>query len=70
MVKILAHRLTHRSAVATVLLITKMFIRKYFDKRIYIDKYSINNNNNVYKKRQQLQQKCKCSKEYYSALQV
>ena len=34
MVKILTQRLTHVSAIATVLLITKTFIVKYYDRRI------------------------------------
>ena len=37
--KILAQRPTHVSAVATVLLITKTFIVKYNDRRIYINKF-------------------------------
>ena len=45
-VKILAQRLTHISAVATVLLITKTFTVKYYDRRQHQYKYSINNNNN------------------------
>ena len=59
-VKILAQRPTHISAVATVLLITKTFIVKYYDRRIQTNTASIiiiNNNNNTYKTRQQLQPK-------------
>ena len=42
--KILAQRPTHISAVATVLLITKTFTVKYYDRRQHQYKYSINNN--------------------------
>ena len=45
-VKLLAQRPTHISAVATVLLITKTFVMKYYDRTIIIDKYSVNNNHN------------------------
>ena len=40
-VKILAQRLTHISAVATVLLITKTFTVKYYERRQHQYKYSI-----------------------------
>ena len=40
-VKILAQRPTHTSAVATVLLITKTFIVKYYDRRIETNRTSI-----------------------------
>ena len=61
MVKLLAQRPTHISAVATVLLITKTFTVKYYDKRL-IDKYSINTKKKkkkkkTYKPRQRLQWK-------------
>ena len=39
--KILAQRPTHISAVATVLLITKTFTVKYYDRRQHQYKYSI-----------------------------
>ena len=40
-VKILAQRPTHISAVATVLLITKTFTVKYYDRRIQTNRTSI-----------------------------
>ena len=46
-VKILAQRPTYISAVATVLLITKTFIVKCYNRRL-IENYSINNNNNTH----------------------
>ena len=39
--KILTQRLTHISAVATVLLIAKTFIVKYYDRRILTNRTSI-----------------------------
>ena len=39
--KILAQRPTHISAVATVLLITKTFTVKYYDRRLYTNTASI-----------------------------
>ena len=39
--KILAQRQTHISAVATVLIITKTFIVKYYDRRIWTNTASI-----------------------------
>ena len=44
-VKILAQRPTHISAVATVILITKIFTVKYYDRRQHQYKHSINNKN-------------------------
>ena len=55
-VKILTQRPTHISAVATVLLITKTFTVKYYDRRIYTNTTSIINNN-TYQTRQRPQRK-------------
>ena len=59
MVKILAERPTHLSAVATVLLITKTFIVKYYDRRIKTNTASIIIITITYKTRQWLQRKWK-----------